>query len=176
MQWSIHDAFTGYYTSQYESVVVVTPQDIKSFLELMVHPHVSSDQREEHNENITLHKIQEAIQIQATGKTLDSDRLPLKFYKTYTTLLAPKLKTLYDEAMAASHLPPSLRKTLLISLPKPVRGPEELASYRPMGLLNMDSKIVAKLLADRLAPLVLQQVHLDHNGFLQVINTSLKLR
>lgn len=62
-----------------------------------------------------------------------------------------------------------------MSLPKPNRNAEPIGSYHPLALLNTDYKVLAKILACRLAPLVPQLIDTDQNGFVSARSTSLNL-
>ena len=112
----------------------------------------------------------------AMGKSPGPDGLLAVFYKAYTELLTPRLQALYADALDRRRLPDSLGEALLVSLPKSDRDPRQFSSYRPLAMLNTDYKILAKVLADRLAPLVPNLVHPDQNGFVLARNTSLNLR
>ena len=55
---------------------------------------------------------------------------------------------------------------LIISLSKKDRDPEQMASYSPLSRLNVDYKILSKILVDRLPPYMRQLVHSDQSGFI----------
>lgn len=63
----------------------------------------------------------------------------------------------------------------VVSLLKPDKDPTSPSSYRPIAILNTDYKILAKVLANRLAPLVPELVHFDQNGFVPQRNTTLNI-
>lgn len=73
-------------------------------------------------------------------------------------------------------IPPSMREALIVSLLKPGKPPSECSSYRPLSLLNVDTKIFAKSLANRLAPLVPILVGPEQTGFVPGRTLSYNLR
>lgn len=103
-------------------------------------------------------------------------RAQAEYYKAYQQALAPRLLAMYQNAQEVGILLDALRESLLVSLPKPNRNVELMGSYGPLALLNADYKLLAKILAHRLAPLVLQLVHADQNAFVPACSTSLNLQ
>ncbi|KAJ1171862.1 hypothetical protein NDU88_003720 [Pleurodeles waltl] len=99
------------------------------------------------------------------GKTMTPDGCITTTYKAYTTLLAPCLQTVYDEAFQEACLAFSLHEALLSFLNKPDCDPTALGLYCMLALLNTDYKILTKILEDRLAPLVPAHVQPDQNGY-----------
>lgn len=112
-----------------------------------------------------LDEIRKAIMQMQFGKAPGLDGLPAEFFKTYIDLLAPILKEIYEESLEAGTLPPSMREALITSLLKPGKSPEHCDSYRPLSLINCDTKILAKVIANRLALLMEQLVLPDQAGF-----------
>lgn len=61
-------------------------------------------------------------------------------------------------------------------LPKPGKDLRLPESYRPISLLQVDVKILAKVLANRLNKVMLSLIHGDQAGFMPGRNTSFNLR
>ena len=88
----------------------------------------------------------------ARNKTPGTDGYPIEFYAAYEDTLAPKLCEIYTEALKIGCLPTSLEEALIIVLPKQERDPLEVSLYRPLSMLNMDYKILSKVLVSWLVP------------------------
>lgn len=58
-----------------------------------------------------------------------------------------------------------LSEALITLIPKKGKKPDEVGRYRPISLLNIDQKLLAKLLANRLNKNVGTLVHPDQTGF-----------
>lgn len=98
------------------------------------------------------------------------------FYKTYAEILAPRLLAFYREAHDTGILPLSMREAMIVIMLKPGKPDTNLYSYRPLSLINVDVKILAKLIANRLQPLLPIIALSDQSGFIPRRSTSHNLR
>lgn len=64
-------------------------------------------------------------------------------------------------------LPPSLREALFTLLPKPGKPCNRCKNLRPISLLNLDVKVLCKILAKRLEGLLPGIIKEDQNGFIK---------
>lgn len=69
-----------------------------------------------------------------------------------------------------------MSEALLITLLKPGKDPSECGSYRPLSLINIDAKILAKILANRIQPLLSNLVLPDQAGFMPTRSTTHNIR
>lgn len=72
---------------------------------------------------------------------------------------------MHKETLCNGKLPDSLDQALIILLLKPGKEANLCSSYRPISLLNTDYKILAKIIANRLSPLVPDLIAMDQTGF-----------
>ncbi|KAJ1095354.1 hypothetical protein NDU88_000519 [Pleurodeles waltl] len=80
------------------------------------------------------------------------------------------------EAQSLGHLTNTQRKALLEVLHKPGRDHLDVRSDTPLSLLNLDCKLLGKVLAIWLLPLMSQLINEDQSGFIPGINTFLNIR
>ncbi len=64
-------------------------------------------------------------------------------------------------------LPPTLRQSCISLILKKDKDPHECGLYRPISLLNVDVKILAKMLAKRLESVLPTIIHSDQTGFIK---------
>ena len=102
------------------------------------------------------------------NKAPGPDGFPADFYKSYVDQLAPRLTALFDCCLQKKALLASMLDAYIILLLKPGKDPLECSSYRPIALLNMDLKILIKVLARRLAQVISSLVDVDQTGFMPV--------
>lgn len=73
-------------------------------------------------------------------------------------------------------MPASMYEATVILIPKPEKDRKECASYRPISLLNIDYKVLAKVLAKRLNGVILSIVSEDQTGFMLGKSTTNNIR
>ncbi|KAM9311698.1 GLIPR1-like protein 2 [Gastrophryne carolinensis] len=113
-------------------------------------------------------ELAEAIKLTPGGKAPGPDGFTARYYKTFEPLLGPRLvrawNTILSEENPGAFSCRELEAHITV-IHKPGKDPLSCKSYRPISLLNVDMKLYAKILANRLAPLIPQLVHLDQTGF-----------
>ena len=82
----------------------------------------------------------------------------LKKIREEVTLL---LLRMFNHSKEATVLPPTLYNASITVIPKPGRDPLLASSYRPISLLPSETKIIGKILADRLKKYICSIVHPD---------------
>lgn len=106
-----------------------------------------------------------AIKNLKNGKSPGPDGFSSRFYKTFTHQLAPLLAKAFN-AIDGNLTPSStLLQAQIVVIPKPGKDPSLCPNYRPISLLNIDLKLYAKILANRLSPLLPNTIHKDQVGF-----------
>lgn len=103
------------------------------------------------------------------------DGLPLEFYTTDSDILVPRLHKLFSYIFKTGSQPKSTSEAYIVLIPKPGKNLELPESYRPISLLQIDIKILAKILALRLK-VILTLIHPDQTGFMPAKNTAYNLR
>lgn len=131
---------------------------------------VSSDFANSLGSLVTTDEVQDAIRSLQSGKTPGPDGFIVEFYKTYTDLLSPLLAQVY-ESFANCWLPPNLNEATICLLLKKGKDPLECSSYRLISLLNVDLKMLAKVLALRLQQALPVLMSPDQTGFMAGRNT-----
>jgi len=83
---------------------------------------------------------------------------------------------MYNQAQLDGTLPPTLTQAIITVIHKKGKDELNVGSYRPISLLNIDYKIYAKILANRLTPLMNKIVHNDQTGFISNRSSTSNLR
>ena len=82
----------------------------------------------------------------AKGKTLGADGLPVEFCQSYADILALQLARMYYANTEPGRLPAITSEALIVSLPKPHSPTLYRPAYRLFETLNLDFKILSKIL------------------------------
>ena len=102
-----------------------------------------------------------ALKTLRNEKTPGSDGLPKEFYLCFWDILKDDFVEMLNHSLTDERMPDSLWQAIITLLFKK-DDPELLKNWRPISLLNVDYKILTKVLANRLKPLMSTVVHSDH--------------
>ncbi|CAM2118677.1 unnamed protein product [Caretta caretta] len=109
---------------------------------------------------LTLAEFLEALRRMPTNKSPGMDGLTVEFYSVFWDILGPDLVTVWAESLQSGVLPLSCRRAVLALLPK--KGDLcDLRNWRPVSLLSMDYKIVAKAISLQLGSVLADVIHPD---------------
>ncbi|CAM2105589.1 unnamed protein product [Caretta caretta] len=106
-------------------------------------PMVSTGNRDQLELLLTLAEFSEALRRMPTNKSPGMDGLTMEFYRVFWDVLGPDLITVWAESLQSGVQPLSCRRAVLALLPKE-RDLRDLRNWRPVSLLSMDYKVVAK--------------------------------
>uniref|UniRef100_A0A803JKZ4 Reverse transcriptase domain-containing protein n=1 Tax=Xenopus tropicalis TaxID=8364 RepID=A0A803JKZ4_XENTR len=87
-------------------------------------------------------------------------------------ILSKPLTDMFHEVATLGTFPRESLSAIITTIPKENKDPTDPSSYRPISLLNTDLKMYAKVIANRLAPLIPQLVHSDQVGFVKGRGTN----
>ena len=116
---------------------------------------------------LTAIEIGEAIDAMNSGKAAGPDGLPIDIYKKCRGKLITPIKDMLQESYENGRLPLSLRGAVITLILKPNKPANKCQSYRPISLLNSDIKMLCKVLARRLEPILPLIIGSDQNGFVK---------
>ena len=112
------------------------------------------------NDDFTLLEMEDSLKLFKRGRSPGEDGLPLEFYLTFWDLLAHDLLTVFKDLERLPRLPASFRVGIVTLLYK--KGDRtDIRNWRPVTLLNFDSKLFSKVLALRMSRVLEGVIHPD---------------
>lgn len=111
-------------------------------------------------------EVKKAIRSLRKEKAPGNDGFSVDFYQKFIDDLAPRLLVVYQDKFQRGR-GGSMREAVITLLHKKGRDPQQCANYRPISLINVDEKILAKILTTRLEEVVPFLIHQDQVGFMR---------
>lgn len=160
----INNTFMTFYSSLYKSDSSLNDSSMSHFFDNIEIPRLSDQER---TALVTLNEISRAIKSMNSGKSPGPDGFLVEFYKQFSTKLAPLLLHMYNDCFEQGILPPSRRQATISLIYEQGKDPDSCSSYRPISLLNIDVKILAKIFAFRLETVIHNIISEDQTGFIR---------
>ncbi|GBG59078.1 hypothetical protein CBR_g24421 [Chara braunii] len=129
-------------------------------------PRITEEGRRDMDRPVTAEELRETVKSMAAGKAPGDDGLPVEFYKACWKTLEKDLLQLYNGILTGQQLGKTMTKGIITLLYK--KGDRsEVRNRRPISLLNVVYKILAKALARRLGRYLPALVGWDQGAFVQ---------
>uniref|UniRef100_A0A3P9I561 Reverse transcriptase domain-containing protein n=1 Tax=Oryzias latipes TaxID=8090 RepID=A0A3P9I561_ORYLA len=163
----INTVFEQFYQKLYTSETAASTEQLDAFYNKVTIPQISREGKDAMDSILTEAEVRKAISKMKTGKSPGIDGFPVEYYQTFTEVLCPFLTKVLQEAYDFGTLPESFNQAIISLIPKGDKDLTDPANYRPISLINVDCKILSKILAMRLEKELPKIIHKDQVGFVK---------
>ena len=139
---------------------------MNKFLEKYNLPKLNEEEAESLNRPITTGKIEAIITKLPEHKSPGSDDFTGEFYKTFKEELASILHRLFQKIQEEGRLPNSFYEASITLIPNTDNITTKKENFRPISLMNIDSKILNKILAKCIQQYIKKIIYNSQVGFI----------
>ena len=139
-------------------------EEMDKFLERYNFPRLNQEETENMNRPITSNEIETVIKNLPTNKSSGPDGFTGEFYQTFREEVTSILLKLFQKIAEEGTLPNSFYMATITLIPKPDKDTTKEENYRPISLMNIDAKILSKILANRIQQHIKRIIHHGTSG------------
>ena len=141
-------------------------EEMYKFLERFNFPRLNQEELENINRPITNNKIETVTKNLPTSKSPGPDGFTGEIYQTFKEELTLILLKLFQKSAEGGTLQNLFYEPTITLNPKPEKDITKKENYRPISLMNIDAKILNRILANRIQQHIKRIIHHDQVGFI----------
>ncbi len=149
---------------------------VNNFLDPLDMPKLSDEDKNNLDQPLSKTEVFQTIKAMNHNKSPGFDGLPVEFYIVFWNDICDMLLDSYNYSFENGLLSLSQRNGVITLLPKKDKDLMEVQNYRPISLLTVDYKIIAKTMANRLKSCIGNLINFDQTGFLKGRNIGNNIR
>ena len=139
-------------------------QNISSFLSELNIPKLSEEQKRSCEGRILSEECFRLLDSFHNNKTSGNDGIPIAFYKDFWHLISDSSIKCANECFDKAEMSFSQKQAVITLIEKKGKDRSLLENWRPISLVNVDTKIMTKVIATRIKNVLPGITHCDQTG------------
>ena len=135
------------------------------FLNNLNIPGLTEQQRLSFEGKIILNECAKALETFQLNKAPGNDGIPIEFYKTFWSLISEPFIRCANECFEKGEMSSSQKQAIITLIEKKGKDRSFLENWRPISLVNVDAKIISKVLATRIKNVLPDIIHHNQSDF-----------
>ena len=164
----IMDELRSFYSNLYQvNSTKESEASLDAFLNSVSVPTLSEIQKEKCEEKLTIGECFYILNGFQKNKTPGNDGLTAEFYLAFWPILGKHLVACLNYAHNHGELSNSQKQAVITLLEKKGKDKRLIKNWRPISLINVDTKIASKALAKRLENILPDLIHYNQNAYVK---------
>eukprot|EP00253_Pinus_taeda_P032499 PITA_32499 len=127
---------------------------------------ISNEQNLALTREISLEEVEEAVKDMPNDKALGPDGFTINFYKACWGIVETDVWEVVEDSRCSASILKSLNSTFLALIPKEEEA-NTLAKFRPISLCNVIYRIISKVIANRMKPILPGLISEEQPGYVE---------
>ena len=138
---------------------------INEFLNKLGIPKLSAEQKQTCEGKISIQECENVLDSFRTNKSPGNDGIPIEFYKRCWNLISQPFLESVNESFEKGEMSNSQKQAVITLIEKKGKDRCLIENWRPISLLNVDAKILSKVIATRIKKVLLDIIHHNQSGY-----------
>ena len=127
-------------------------------------PQLSEEQKQSCEGGITAEECSEILETFQNDKSPGNDGIPIEFYKKCWNLICEPFINCVNESFKKEEMSNSQRQAVITLIEKTGKDRTCIENWRPTSLVNVDAKIISKVIATRIKNILPHIIHCNQSG------------
>ena len=146
----INEQISLFYKNLFHENLSFSKTDLQNYLKTVSNPVLSKEQQDSCEGEITEKELLKALKSMANDKSPGKDALSKEFYETFWTDIKTFFTSSIKKSKEIKELCLSQRQAVIKLIEKKGRDKKFIKNWRPISLLNVDTKLISKVLSERI--------------------------
>ena len=142
-------------------------EEVENFLNVLDIPKLTEEQKHMCEGRILQKECELMLETFQNNKAPGNDGIPVEFYKRFWTLLSDPFVNCANECFENMEMSNSQKQAVISVIEKKGKDRTLLENWTPTFLVNVDAKLMSKVVANRLKIVLPCIIHYDRTGYVQ---------